>query len=172
MLDLKPDNFAIDDHGQFKLLDFGLAVCCQVDDFPSTQAGDYETYKLTGETGSIRYMACEVAKREERYGTRVDVYSFGLACWEILALRGKPFAFLSVEEHSKQVIHGKLRPTIPSAWNTQLATIIKACWNGDQNKRPDMPQVLEVLKQVQREYDNGLDPLGLTVGTAPGARCC
>lgn len=53
--DLKPDNIGWTADGSLKLFDFGLAVCVRSQEVKS------ETYELTGNTGTLRYMAPEVA---------------------------------------------------------------------------------------------------------------
>jgi serine/threonine protein kinase len=52
--DLKPDNIGFDVRGDVKIFDFGLAK--EFD--PAKKAAD-GTYKLTADTGSLRYMAPE-----------------------------------------------------------------------------------------------------------------
>ena len=72
--DLKPGNVLISDTNHVKLGDFGLGKT-----FNRNQvlAGHW---KMTGNTGTIRYMAPEV-KRFLPYDERVDIYSFGLLMW-------------------------------------------------------------------------------------------
>mmetsp|Transcript_14350 Transcript_14350/g.21667 ORF Transcript_14350/g.21667 Transcript_14350/m.21667 type:complete len:423 (+) Transcript_14350:234-1502(+) len=163
--DLKPENFGVTAKGTFKLLDFGLAVCCM--DTASIR-GDSATYKLTGETGSVRYMAPEVGKHQE-YGAAVDTYSFAIAAWEFLLLHGKPFAEMSVAEHRRLVMYGKVRPNLPRGWNSDLCSLFQACWDADPNKRPKMSVAVNTLKKIDQEYDKGLDPLN---PTGPSASCC
>jgi serine/threonine protein kinase len=57
--DLKPDNIGFTDNGQLKLLDFGLSTAVTKGERKT------DTYKLTGSTGSRRYMAPEVARADE-----------------------------------------------------------------------------------------------------------
>ena len=49
--DLKPDNIGFDVRGDVKIFDFGLAK-----EFNPANVLDDGTYKLTGDTGSPRYM--------------------------------------------------------------------------------------------------------------------
>jgi serine/threonine protein kinase len=69
--DLKPDNIGFTLNGEVKVIDFGLA---KVVDNASTESDD--VYTMSGETGSLRYMAPEVADSLP-YNHKSDVYSFG-----------------------------------------------------------------------------------------------
>ena len=66
------------------MFDFGLAKELK----PHRRLAD-GTYQLTGNTGSRRYMAPEVAGVRP-YNLSVDAYSFGILLWELSALE-KPF---------------------------------------------------------------------------------
>ena len=74
--DLKPDNIGFNSAGVLKLFDFGLCTCVH------RRRVSTESYQLTGNTGSLRYMAPEVAKKES-YSEKVDVYSFGVLVWQM-----------------------------------------------------------------------------------------
>jgi serine/threonine protein kinase len=69
--DLKPDNIGFTLNGDVKIIDFGLA---KIVDNASTTSED--SYEMSGETGSLRYMAPEVADSHP-YNHKADVYSFG-----------------------------------------------------------------------------------------------
>ena len=70
--DLKPDNIGIDSHGTVKLFDFGLAK--ELD--PREQV-DKDFYCMSGKTGSLVYMALEIAMNET-HNLSADVYSFAI----------------------------------------------------------------------------------------------
>lgn len=142
--DLKPDNYGVK-NGHLKLLDFGLAVCLE-------RGTLNDKYRLTGNTGSIRYMAPEVG-RDEDYGAGADVYSFAITAWEILK-RDKPYAGFDVKTHSRLVLHGDHRPKIPKQWQPELASILQRAWHSDPAKRPDFATILAVLESLDP------DPLG------------
>ena len=71
--DLKPDNMGFNKDGALMLFDFGLAKELK----PGMERADGK-YKLTGNTGSRRYMAPEVAKEipYNKSGTFQVVYLF------------------------------------------------------------------------------------------------
>jgi serine/threonine protein kinase len=79
------------------LFDFGLAKLWQTScDEPADAPR-----QLTGQTGSARYMAPEVA-RSRPYGTSAEVYSFGILLWQ-LASHERPFAGMDMQRHARQV---------------------------------------------------------------------
>lgn len=74
--DLKPDNIGWSDDGVLKLFDFGLSVSVRA------QRERTEQYRLTGNTGTLRYMAPEVVLGRS-YHQSVDTYSFGILIWQV-----------------------------------------------------------------------------------------
>jgi len=87
--DIKPSNIRLGQHGEVKLLDFGIAHSDSPDRESRTQ-----TQKLIG---SFDYMAPErLAQRE--VGTSADVYSLGCTLYETLAGTGL-FQGMTVRRH-------------------------------------------------------------------------
>lgn len=84
--DVKPNNIGFATNGDLVLFDFGLASLWRMN-------GDHEDdnapRKLTGETGSMRYMAPEVANSQP-YSHKAEVFSFATVLWELCAHK-KPF---------------------------------------------------------------------------------
>ena len=74
--DLKPDNVGFTSNGALKLFDFGLCTCVR------SRTSSADAYQMTGNTGSLRYMAPEVALRKP-YTEKCDVYSFGILVWQM-----------------------------------------------------------------------------------------
>ncbi|PPR95662.1 hypothetical protein GOBAR_AA25007 [Gossypium barbadense] len=76
--DLKPRNVLLvnssADH--LKVGDFGLSKLIKVQNC-------HDVYKMTGETGSYRYMAPEVFKHR-KYDKKVDVFSFAMILYEVI----------------------------------------------------------------------------------------
>lgn len=104
------------------MFDFGLCTCVR------SQRDKKEQYRLTGNTGTLRYMAPEVALGRQYnksvgrslhiftwvdsiFCRTLDVYSFGIILWQIL--RGQiPFKHMSKKEYMQRV--GKTNSAINS----------------------------------------------------------
>jgi len=139
--DLKPDNIGFTLDGTIKVLDFGLA---KIIENASVTAKD--VYQMSGETGSLRYMAPEVADGLP-YNAAADVYSFGVILWEMNAGK-KPFDGLNRESFYEQVVHGGERPPIKSKWPQTLSTLIEKCWDADMWNRPSFREVVDALDEM------------------------
>ena len=72
---------------------------------------------LTGQTGSSRYMAPEVWAASQSYTTKIDVFSFAILAWEVLARkRAYSNLYLTPEQIAKAVCENDLRcprPLLP-----------------------------------------------------------
>jgi len=148
--DIKPENLGVTRSGRLKLLDFGLSVALLE---PESSAG--ELFELTGDTGTRRYMAPEVA-RGERYGVLVDVYGAAICAHEILSLAGKPYASLGLVAHMERVVNGGERPKLPPAWDPRLRELLAAAW-AEAPRRCTALRLREELLEIMNEP---LDPLG------------
>lgn len=153
--DLKPDNIGFDVRGDVKLFDFGLAK--ELD--PSLKSGISELYELSGNTGSLRYMAPEVA-RSEPYNLSADVYSFGLLLWQICSL-DLPYDGMNRQDHAELVVHGNERPQLDASWSTPLRILMKRSWEPDPLVRPSMDSIYKILRReicaLRDGDDSGLE---------------
>lgn len=137
--DLKADNIGFRD-GHLKLFDFGLSACVvkgnELD----------EVYQLTGFTGTLRYMAPEVAL-SHRYNEKVDVYSFGVLLWQLLTGM-TPFRNISKEDFLSEVVKGGMRLAIDPVWPRDLGNLIQSCWSPFITARPTFKEVRATLFQI------------------------
>jgi serine/threonine protein kinase len=138
--DLKPDNVGFTLDGTTKLIDFGLARIVE------NASVSNEVYKMSGETGSLRYMAPEVADCQP-YNQKADVYSFGVMLWELVAFK-KPYDGMNREEFYTRVVHGGERPPINKKWPEDLTELIKSCWDADMINRPNFADIVEILDSM------------------------
>ena len=94
--DLKPNNIGFLPDGRLALFDFGLARLWRVSE---ADLDGNETRKLTGNTGSLRYMAPEVALSKP-YSHKAEVFAFATVLWE-MASHERPFADCDVDSFYK-----------------------------------------------------------------------
>lgn len=138
--DLKPQNIGFNADGQLKLFDFGLMGCVK------KRVSSNESYNMTGNTGTIAYMAPEVALRKA-YSEKVDIYSFGMILWQLLS-SDIPFRGMTKDEHMNNVVKGGQRPRISDELPLLLIRLIERCWHADPVKRPSAREILDVLDCV------------------------
>ncbi|GLT98417.1 hypothetical protein SLE2022_159220 [Rubroshorea leprosula] len=142
--DLKPRNVLLvnssADH--LKVGDFGLSKLIKVQN-------SHDVYKLTGETGSYRYMAPEVFKHR-RYDKKVDVFSFAMILYEML--EGEPpFSNYEPYEAAKYVADGHRPVFRTKSCLPELRDLTEKCWAADMNQRPSF---LEILKKLEKIKEN------------------
>jgi serine/threonine protein kinase len=139
--DLKPANVGFDQHNVVKVFDFGLAVELPEGSEPNS------TFNLAGNTGTSRYMAVEVI-RKHPYNCKVDVFSFSILLWELMALC-KPYDGLVGQQVKECVSVFGERPAIPRTWPTNLRRIMRRGWTENIVDRPFMTEVKDVLLKLK-----------------------
>ncbi|KAK6913973.1 Serine-threonine/tyrosine-protein kinase, catalytic domain [Dillenia turbinata] len=143
--DVKTENMLLDTHRNLKIADFGVA-----------RVEAQNPKDMTGETGTLGYMAPEVLEGKP-YNRRCDVYSFGICLWEIYCC-DMPYPDLSFAEVSSAVVRQNLRPEIPRCCPNSLASIMRKCWDANPDKRPDMDEVVRLLEAIDTSKGGGMIP--------------
>ena len=149
--DLKPDNIGFDDADAVKLFDFGLAKRWRTAEL----AADGHNYHLTGQTGSLRYMAPEIAM-EMPYNESCDVYSWGILYWQVCSLQ-TPFSKYNARAHAERVVHGGQRPVPEKSWPRPWRELMEECWRAVAGLRPTMQEVLERVTAFGHALGDGDD---------------
>jgi len=126
-IDLKPDNIGYSSDGTLKLFDFGLSTCVR------SRTDVFGAYAMTGFTGSLRYMAPEVA-RTEPYSEKVDVYSFGLLLYQLIT-NELPYRRMNKKTLIVQVINNNRRPKSRHYIPSPFFNLLSDCWHRDPNAR-------------------------------------
>ncbi|KAL7210161.1 hypothetical protein ACSBR1_031678 [Camellia fascicularis] len=149
--DVKAENMLLDSTKSLKIADFGVA-----------RVEAMNPQDMTGETGTLGYMAPEVLDGKP-YNRKCDVYSFGVCLWEIYCC-DLPYPDLSFAEVSSAVVRQNLRPEIPRCCPNSLANIMKKCWDANPVKRPDMNEVVKSLEAIDTSKGGGMIPEGQGAG--------
>lgn len=115
--DLKPGNILIDDRGQVRITDFGIAIT----------RGDADLHMLTGTPG---YMAPEQRTRGATLSERTDLYALGVVLYELLTGR-HPFP-----RSSDTAVRPPLPSTVIGNVDPRLDQIIMQLLASDPEERP------------------------------------
>jgi serine/threonine protein kinase len=141
---LKPANLLIDHAGTLKISDFGLSKVR-----PDPAKKETETFIMTGETGSYRFMAPEVFRHED-YNETVDIYSYAMILFYLMVGR-PPWPTLAGMVAVKKAAEEGDRPNIPRDLDLRLQNMMKDCWDDNASLRPSFHKILEVLAQYSTE---------------------
>lgn len=140
--DLKPSNILLNEDLHIKLTDFGLS---------RTIKKKHEKYKMSGCTGTLRYMAPEIIfNTGEDYDLKIDIYSLALNFWFICS--GKvPFSELDSNPHVIQLIQLDYRPDIKEIEIVELKELIQQMWSKSPDNRPDIEHILKMIENIKIE---------------------
>ncbi|KAK9861467.1 hypothetical protein WJX84_003285 [Apatococcus fuscideae] len=191
--DLKPANLMVAgssyhtrdalmfDIGTIKLSDFGLSKS-----LPVNKHAGYDinaTFRLTGETGSYRYMAPEVF-RHEPYNIKVDVYSFAMILYQLLE-HCAPFQGMDPVEAAQKAALQNVRPKFKNLDSKtrpmpELKKLVIAAWDPNPERRPDMRAVVDILDDQIRLMPRGAGNNRISQsadgttssGEGGGGKCC
>jgi len=104
---------------------------------------------MTGFTGSLRYMAPEVALRKP-YTEKVDVYSFAVIVWQ-MAKDKTPYDGMTRAALLERVSAKGERPKMDRSWPTSFCTFLESCWHADPVQRPSFADILVSLEAISKE---------------------
>lgn len=133
--DLKPENVLIDQAGNAKLMDFGIARSMAS---RLTQEGQIE--------GTVFYMAPELAVGKE-YDGRADLYALGVMLYELTTgelpfQHGDPVAVISQHLHAPVVPPRAKDPTVPPGLNRLIVQLMQ---KNPDDRPADAGQVIRAL---------------------------
>ncbi|KAJ0979947.1 hypothetical protein J5N97_015421 [Dioscorea zingiberensis] len=137
--DLKSSNLLVDKNWTVKVGDFGLSRL------------KHETYLMTKSgKGTPQWMAPEVL-RSEPSDEKSDVYSYGVILWELVTEK-IPWENLNAMQVIGAVGFKNQRLEMPKDLDPQWESIIQSCWHSDPHRRPSFEELLEKIKDLQRQY--------------------
>uniref|UniRef100_A0A7S2XFN8 Protein kinase domain-containing protein n=1 Tax=Lotharella oceanica TaxID=641309 RepID=A0A7S2XFN8_9EUKA len=142
--DLKPGNILFDGHGRAKISDFGL----------SRLKKDWlGSFKMTGMTGTLRYMAPEVM-RSEVYDEKCDIYSLGLLVYFMLT-KSHPFSGYSRDSRIAFAnAHKDFSVSTQLGVRDDFKSYIESCTVNNHKKRPSSAECVATLVMYQDKAAN------------------
>ena len=146
--DVKPGNVIIDEHGEPRLLDFGLAL---VLGYPRLTSANRVL-------GTPSHMAPEIASGQSREaGPPADVYSLGLVLYQLLCGR-LPFPkAISLTEHVARL--ATQQPPLPSTFAEEIPAALDAiCSNALQCSLKRRTRSCAVLADELEAWLRGAPP--------------
>jgi serine/threonine protein kinase len=131
--------------------------------------------QMTKNVGSLLYMAPELGdptRRHIRYGTEVDVYSFGITLWVIARGNGEqPYQQFNKMIEVAEFVEARGRPPVEREWGWPpgLEDLVRECWAHNPASRPVFPKILQQLKTIHRTVEFQEDLIRQsTLGTGTG----
>mmetsp|Transcript_15621 Transcript_15621/g.44295 ORF Transcript_15621/g.44295 Transcript_15621/m.44295 type:complete len:1063 (+) Transcript_15621:197-3385(+) len=151
--DLKSLNLLVDENFTVKVCDFGQSRF--------TEGAAKNASTLGKLRGTYHYCAPEVYFGKQ-YTTKADVFSIAVILWEIIyrtltreylqPYADQPhltFDFQIIIQTAKK----GLRPSFPENTPEHWKAVVERCWDADPTKRPECPELLEALAELQKEYE-------------------
>lgn len=133
--DIKPLNILIDYDGRSVISDFGLSR--------------FEAPCMSGDIGTVQWMAPEMLKEDCDYDSSIDIYSFAMIIFEILS-GTVPFNGVRKVQVAWKLLYEDARPILPEnvIKNNEaknLISLMKKCWDTNPKNRPTSGELVEIL---------------------------
>ena len=120
---------------------------CKVGDFGLSRI-KRNTLVSGGVRGTLPWMAPELLNgSSNRVSEKVDVFSFGIAMWEILTGE-EPYANLHCGAIIGGIVNNTLRPQVPERCETEWRKLMEQCWSFDPGVRPSFTEIVDRLRSM------------------------
>lgn len=132
---------------------------CKVGDFGLSRI-KRNTLVSGGVRGTLPWMAPELLNgSSSRVSEKVDVFSFGIALWEILTGE-EPYANMHCGAIIGGIVNNTLRPPIPENCEPEWRKLMEQCWSADPNARPSFTEVTDRLRAMSTTLQSRGQTLG------------
>ncbi|CAH8287100.1 unnamed protein product [Eruca vesicaria subsp. sativa] len=120
---------------------------CKVGDFGLSRI-KRNTLVSGGVRGTLPWMAPELLNgSSNRVSEKVDVFSFGIAMWEILTGE-EPYANLHCGAIIGGIVNNTLRPQVPERCEAEWRKLMEQCWSFDPGVRPSFTEIVDRLRSM------------------------
>ena len=129
--DIKPDNFLIDDEGNYLLADFGISS--RIRRTLTKSMGDKTS------AGTLAYMPPEKFSADKRIICEGDIFSLGATMYELLT-GDMPFG-----NHGGMILlNGAQVPNLPAGFSGNLNLLLKCCMDISPASRPTASELVTI----------------------------
>eukprot|EP01134_Creolimax_fragrantissima_P003637 CFRG3637T1 len=126
-------------HLNVKLSDMGMARTANM-------SGQY-VKTVHGGLLPVRWMAIESIESDV-YTPHSDVWSYGVAVWEIFSNGAVPFGFLPEATQVRQALRHGMRLQKPTEMPPHVYEVIQLCWHEEPEQRPDIHTIEENMRDL------------------------
>jgi len=120
---------------------------CKISDFGSSRRFVW-TNSISGKVSDNPLWIAPEILRNEKYNEKVDVYSFGLICWQFLTAKppfdDEQYKFTSIT--IEKILHGQ-RPEIPEETESYFRDLIQQCWAQEPKNRLSFIECFECISK-------------------------
>ncbi|XP_041086859.1 megakaryocyte-associated tyrosine-protein kinase-like isoform X2 [Polyodon spathula] len=136
--DLAARNILVSSDNVAKVSDFGLA---------KVEPKSTDNAKLP-----VKWTAPEALKKEQKFSTRSDVWSYGVLLWETFSYGRQPYPKMTLKEVKEKVEKG-YRMEAPEDCPPAVYALMRSCWENDPGKRPSFRKLREKLEKEHRSWE-------------------
>ncbi|KAL0376884.1 UNVERIFIED_CONTAM: Dual specificity protein kinase splA [Sesamum calycinum] len=121
---------------------------CKVGDFGLSRIKQ-NTLVSGGVRGTLPWMAELLNGSSSRVSEKVDVFSFGIAMWEIIA-GDEPYANMHCGAIIGGIVNNTLRPPIPERCDPEWRKMMEECWSHEPDARPTFTEITNRLQVMSK----------------------
>ncbi|XP_047974891.1 uncharacterized protein LOC125217104 isoform X1 [Salvia hispanica] len=122
---------------------------CKVGDFGLSRI-KRNTLVSGGVRGTLPWMAPELLNgNSSRVSEKVDVFSFGIALWEILTGE-EPYMNMHCGAIIGGIVSDALRPPVPERCDPEWRKLMEQCWSHEPEARPPFSEITRRLQGMSK----------------------